>query len=181
VKRIKSFEEDLYGVNDQNFEDIALQLFKFQVENNPVYHDFVTHLRRGQANSLEEIPFLPISFFKTHNIQTGTWNPETTFTSSGTTGQTASRHQVKSSGWYLEHTERIFHQFFGPLGDYHVLALLPSYMEREGSSLVAMADYFIRKSNKNNAEITNKILQTGVLNTLRSKGTQIVILPRVEI
>jgi len=147
LKTFKSFEEVLYGVNDGNFEDIALQLFRFQVENNTVYRDFVTHLRRDQANSLEEIPFLPISFFKTHNIQTGTWIPETTFTSSGTTGQTASRHLVKSSAWYLGHTERIFHQFFGPLGNYHVLALLPSYMEREGSSLVAMADYFIRKSN----------------------------------
>ena len=146
MKTFKSFEEVLYTVNDWNFEDIALQLFRFQVENNTVYHDFVTHLRRGPANSLEEIPFLPISFFKTHNVQTGTWIPETTFTSSGTTGQTASRHLVKSSAWYLGHTERIFHQFFGPLGNYHVLALLPSYMEREGSSLVAMADYFIRKS-----------------------------------
>ena len=147
MKTFKSFEEVLYGVNDGNFEDIALQLFRFQVENNTVYHDFVTHLRRDQANSLEEIPFLPISFFKTHTIQTGTWIPETTFTSSGTTGQAASRHQVKSAAWYLGHTERIFIQFFGPLGNYHFLALLPSYMEREGSSLVAMADYFIRKSN----------------------------------
>ncbi len=146
MKRIKSFEEDLYGVNDQNFEDIALQLFKFQVENNPVYHDFVTHIRRGQAKSLEEIPYLPISFFKTHSIQTGTWIPETTFTSSGTTGQTASRHLVKALPWYLEHTERIFRKFFGPLENYHVLALLPSYLERDGSSLVAMADFFIRKS-----------------------------------
>ena len=146
MKTIKSFEEVLYGVNDQNFEDIALHLFKFQVENNAVYHDFVTHLRRGQANSLEEIPFLPISFFKTHDIQTGTWIPETTFTSSGTTGPATSRHPIKALAWYLEHTERIFRHFFGPLENYHILALLPSYLEREGSSLVAMADYFIRKS-----------------------------------
>ena len=146
MKTIKSFEEDLYRVNDQNFEDIAFQLFKFQVEQNEVYRDFVTHLRRRQVNSLEEIPFLPISFFKTHVIQTGTWIPETTFTSSGTTGQTTSRHPVNTLALYLENTERIFRQFFGPLENYHVLALLPSYLEREGSSLVAMADHFIRKS-----------------------------------
>jgi len=146
LKTFKSFEEVLYGVNDRNFEDIALGLFKFQLENNAIYRDFVNRVRREQATALEEIPFLPISFFKTHDIRTGTWIPEVTFTSSGTTGRATSRHQVKSSVGYLEHAERIFRHFFGPLENYHVMALLPSYLEREGSSLVAMADYFIRKS-----------------------------------
>ena len=142
----KSFEEVLYSVNDRNFEDIALQLFKFQVENNIVYRDFVMHLGRARANSVKAIPFLPISLFKTHTIMTGTWRPETTFISSGTTGQTNSRHAVKQVSAYLEHAESIFTHFFGPLEDYHFLALLPSYQEREGSSLVAMAEHFIRKS-----------------------------------
>ena len=146
MKTIKSFEEDLYRINDQNFEDIAFELFKFQVEHNQVYRDFVTHLHRKQVNSLEEIPFLPISFFKTHVIQTGTWIPETTFTSSGTTGETTSRHPINTLALYFENTERNFSHFFGSLENYHVLALLPSYLEREGSSLVAMAGHFIRKS-----------------------------------
>ena len=146
MKTIKSFEEDLYRINDQNFEDIAFELFKFQVEHNEVYRDFVAHLHRKQVNALEEIPFLPISFFKTHVIQTGAWTPETTFTSSGTTGETTSRHPINALTMYLENTERIFSHFFGPLENYHILALLPSYLEREGSSLVAMAGHFIRKS-----------------------------------
>jgi len=73
LKTFKSFEEVLYGVNDRNFEDIALGLFKFQLENNAIYRDFVNRVRREQATALEEIPFLPISFFKTHDIRTGTF------------------------------------------------------------------------------------------------------------
>jgi hypothetical protein len=146
LKTFKSFEEDLYVVNDQNWEDIALQLFRYQVENNKVYRDFASRLGRTVARSPDEIPFLPISFFKTQEVRTGEWVPEVTFTSSGTSGQRVSRHSVKDLQWYLRHTERIFNHYFGRLEDYHVIALLPSYQEREGSSLVAMADYLIRKS-----------------------------------
>lgn len=146
MKTIKSFKEVLYTVNEKNFEDIALALYRFQVENNEVYRTFVTHLGRRDIRSMESIPFLPISFFKTQDIQTGSWKPETTFTSSGTTGTTTSRHRVKALSFYLHHTGKIFNHFFGPLNEYHFLALLPSYLEREGSSLVAMTDYFIRES-----------------------------------
>lgn len=145
METIKSFEEGLYQVNDGNFENIAIKLFRFQIENNPVYREFATQLGRDQAQTLADIPFLPISFFKTRTIQTGNWIPETVFSSSGTGGP-ASHHAVKDLTAYLRHSAEIFRSFFGPLQNYHILALLPSYLERDGSSLVAMANHFIQES-----------------------------------
>src|SRR5687767_14526381 len=106
------------------------------------------HLRVDPAgvSTLEQIPFLPISFFKHHTIKTGIWQTSTTFTSSGTTGADVSRHPVKSLEFYREHARKGFELFFGALSDYNFLALLPSYLERQGSSLIAMIDYFIRQS-----------------------------------
>jgi len=144
----KSFESNLYGINDDTFADIALGLFRFQAAHNAVYKAFVDNLRvnPAQVQRLEDIPFMPIAFFKTHTVQTGVWTPQTVFTSSGTTGAAVSRHPVNDLAFYLRHSERCFEHFFGPLTDYHFLALLPSYLEREGSSLIAMMDHFIKAS-----------------------------------
>lgn len=144
----KNFETQLYSVNEHNFEDIALQLFRLQARNNPVYKSFITHLgiQADKIHSLTAIPFLPIRFFKTFEIRTGDWAAETVFGSSGTTGSTTSRHLVKDLGFYQRHSLRNFERFFGPITDYHFLALLPSYLERKDSSLVAMIDHLIKKS-----------------------------------
>lgn len=144
----KSFNLDLYSVNEQNFADIALQLFHFQAKNNPVYHDFVHHLGCDPESvaAVADIPFLPISFFRDHEIKTGDWSPETSFLTSGTSGQKSGTHPVKEVKFYLDHTVRCFEHFFGDIRQYHFLALLPSYLERRNSSLVAMLDYFIQKS-----------------------------------
>ncbi|HEU5145567.1 MAG TPA: acyl transferase [Chryseosolibacter sp.] len=148
---IKSFDRDLYSVNDGNFGDIALQLFHFQVENNRVYRDYVHHLGvdPNAVSTLEQVPFLPISFFKNHDIKTGVWTAETSFTSSGTTGQRTSTHPVRSMHFYLQHSVRCFEYFFGEISQHQFLALLPSYLERSGSSLVAMIANFIEKSRSN--------------------------------
>jgi phenylacetate-coenzyme A ligase PaaK-like adenylate-forming protein len=148
LQTFKSFKDVLHEINDQSFEDIALQLFRFQGGNNPVYKEYLSYLGVDPVSvqSIDEIPFLPISFFKTHPVITSTWEPEAVFTSSGTTGHSVSKHSVQSLSFYQQHAERIFDQFFGPLSDYHILALLPSYLEREGSSLICMVDYFIKKS-----------------------------------
>jgi phenylacetate-coenzyme A ligase PaaK-like adenylate-forming protein len=145
---LKSFESQLYTVNDNSFEDIALQLFRFQAENNAIYRNFIRNLgiQTDKIYSLNDIPFLPISFFKHQVIKTGEWQPETTFASSGTTGVTTSTHLIQSLKFYQEHSVRCFEYFFGPVTDYHFLALLPSYLERKDSSLVAMMDFFIKKS-----------------------------------
>ncbi|MFZ5970633.1 MAG: acyl transferase [Bacteroidota bacterium] len=96
--------------------------------------------------SFDQIPFLPISFFKSRLVKTGSWPEEVVFTSSGTTGSVVSRHAVRQRHFYLHHSLRIFEHFFGRIDQYHVLALLPSYLEREGSSLIAMARHFIDQS-----------------------------------
>lgn len=149
MQTFESFARDLYPINDGSFEEIALRLFQFQAINNPVYAKYLTYLGvpTQEVMSIHDIPFLPITFFKTQDVRSGAWIPEVTFTSSGTTGQEVSRHAVPSLMFYLAHTQRIFEERFGSLRDFHVLCLLPSYLERTGSSLVAMARHFIKESN----------------------------------
>ena len=149
MQTFKSFTSKLYTVNETSFPDIALEIFQFQAFSNPVYKAFIENLgiSAKSVTTLGQIPFLPISFFKSHTIKSGTWIPQAIFTSSGTTTSHASSHCVADLQFYLDHSRRCFEHFFGPLTDYHFLALLPSYLERKGSSLVAMMDYFIGQSN----------------------------------
>jgi phenylacetate-coenzyme A ligase PaaK-like adenylate-forming protein len=144
----KSFASEIYKLNDQEFTDIALQTFRYQAGNNPIYREYIHHLgvEPSSVFGLNDIPFLPISFFKSHTIKTGNWNNETVFTSSGTTQAQTSRHEVRSLEHYLQHSKRCFNHFFGRVEDFHFLALLPSYLERSGSSLIAMMKYFIEES-----------------------------------
>lgn len=137
----------MYTVNDRNFEDIALELFTYQARHNQVYSQYLRYLkvRVEQIKTLDQIPFLPIQFFKSHTVKTGEWNPVQEFTSSGTTGF-ESRHSVYDLSFYLSTAQEIFTRNYGPVSDYHILALLPSYLERSGSSLIAMIDHFINVS-----------------------------------
>lgn len=133
------------------FEALAVEVFRYQATHNPLYNRYLTLLNRpgdSLASDLRisDIPFLPIRFFKTREIKTGDWEPETVFTSSSTTGQTPSRHLVRDLSGYLDNAREGFRQFYGDPSQWCVLALLPSYLERGGSSLVAMADYFIKAS-----------------------------------
>lgn len=135
-------------IQAKGFEESARELFRYQAAYNPLYGRYLKLLHRDPAGirRLEDIPFLPISLFKNHSVQTGEWHAETIFTSSSTTGQIPSRHPVRETNWYLENTRRGFRHFYGDPSAWRVLALLPSYLERTGSSLVAMADDFIRHS-----------------------------------
>lgn len=144
----KSFESILYPANDAAFDDIALKLFHFQAEHNAVYSAYLANLRvdHHRVDSTDQIPFLPISFFKSKILQSGDWKPETRFQSSGTTGMTRSAHYVKNISFYLNHAKLCFEHFFGSVENYHFFALLPSYQERGDSSLVAMIDHFIKQS-----------------------------------
>lgn len=133
---------------DEQFEGTALSVFHYQARHNELYARYLELLGRSVSSvrSLTDIPFLPIQFFKQHEIRTGEWLPQTTFLSSSTTGQTPSRHLVRDLDFYLDNTRHGFSQFYGDPSEWCTLALLPSYLERSGSSLVAMADYFIRLS-----------------------------------
>lgn len=148
METIKSFETDLYAINEQSFDKIALQLFRYQAEHNPIYQQYIGLLGISidSVDNITKIPFLPISFFKNHLIKTGAWNTEATFASSGTTGSVTSRHPVYSIDAYLTLCEKTFQHYFGPLEAYHFIALLPSYLERSDSSLVLMIESFIKKS-----------------------------------
>lgn len=144
----KSLIPEIYQVNDRNFDSIALEIFRQQAQFNPVYSSYLKYLHKDfrSVQFIEEIPFMPISFFKIHEIKTHAWTSETFFTSSTTTGTVPSKHCVYDTGFYHENARRCFEHFFGPLSGYHFFALLPSYLERQHSSLVSMMDYFIRMS-----------------------------------
>ena len=140
--------QQIKHVSPGTFPALAVDVFRYQSQHCPLYVRYLSLLGRkpSAVQCLEDIPFLPVQFFKNYGIQTGSWREETVFSSSGTTGQTPSRHLVRHLGHYLDNTVRGFAHFYGHPSGYCVLALLPSYLEREGSSLVAMADHFIRLS-----------------------------------
>ena len=153
METFKSFDSKIYTVNEASFTDIALELFRFQASNNLIYKSFIDGcgLSIENVNSLERIPYLPISFFKTNLIKTGNWQQQAVFTSSGTTNSQRSTHLIADVHFYQRHARKCFEHFFGPLADYHFLALLPSYLERNDSSLVAMMDYFIHESSSSDS------------------------------
>jgi hypothetical protein len=128
----------------------ALSLFRYQAEHCAPYQQYLRTLGRNPlaVNRLEDIPFLPIEFFKTHDVRTDAtdWTPQETFLSSGTTQQQRSHHFVREPLLYRRHAARIFEQYYGPLTGWTILALLPSYLEQGQSSLVAMVDYFAKES-----------------------------------
>ncbi|WP_405400684.1 acyl transferase [Maribacter sp. Asnod2-G09] len=138
---------------DGDFLTQALRIFKFQYQNNIVYQNFCTYLnvQPDAVQTLEQIPFLPIEFFKSKDVLSTTDTPEITFTSSGTTGSETSKHFVTDLNLYEQSYLKAFNHFYGDIADYCVLALLPSYLERTGSSLIYMADDLIKKSNHPNS------------------------------
>lgn len=132
----------------EEFQLKALEVFQFQYENNEIYQQFCKLLNRdpGQVKLLKEIPFLPIEFFKTNRIISSKDAVEITFTSSGTTGSQTSKHPVTDLEVYKKSFRKGFEIFYGNIKEYVVLALLPSYLERQGSSLIYMAQDLIERS-----------------------------------
>ncbi|MCG2417986.1 acyl transferase [Aequorivita sp. F47161] len=144
------FEKEIFNIkSSEEFEQLALQIFRFQYENVSVYRDFCNLLNTNisEVVSLKQIPFLPIQFFKSHKIITGNTAEETIFTSSGTTGSITSKHFVSDLKLYETSFQKAFEQQYGKPENYTILALLPSYLEREGSSLIYMVESLIEKSN----------------------------------
>lgn len=143
-------QNDIFNINSaEEFKSLALEVFKYQYRNNSIYREFCDHLNRTEisVNKLTEIPFLPISFFKSSDVITTKFEPKIIFTSSGTTSSTTSKHYIKNLNLYQESYRKAFENFYGPITDYCILALLPSYLERQGSSLVYMIDDLIKKTN----------------------------------
>ncbi len=135
--------------NEQQFNKAALQVFRHQAENCIIYKEFIAGLNIDPLKiiTVDQIPFLPIEFFKTYAVLSSADHVEVVFTSSGTTGITTSSHFVTDVSWYVESFRSAFRLFYGAIENCAVLALLPSYLEREGSSLIYMADDLIKQSN----------------------------------
>jgi len=141
---------DIFNIKtEQDFSNLALRVFKHQFENNKVYRSFcdLINTHPSDVTTIKEIPFLPIQFFKSHHVVSSNNTVEGTFTSSGTTGSMTSKHSVTDIEIYKNSFREGFQAFYGDIQDYVVLALLPSYLEREGSSLVYMVHDMISKSN----------------------------------
>lgn len=148
-KNGKIFEERVFSFSEiQDFENLALDVFHFQYQNCTVYQKFCDALDVdvNAVQALNDIPFLPVELFKKHQVVSFKGDPEIVFSSSGTTGSTPSRHYVYDLGLYEKSFLKSFRLFYGKPTDYCILALLPSYLEREGSSLVYMADQLIKAS-----------------------------------
>ena len=161
---------DIFTISNQKqFDKMALKVFRFQYENNLVYREFCDFLKTDvqKVKTIQQIPFLPIQFFKSHEVVSNSNPIQTTFISSGTTGMVTSKHLVTNVSIYEESYRKAFSQFYGNIEDYVVLALLPSYLEREGSSLIHMVDDLIQLSNHpesgfylhNYDELIEKIIQ----------------------
>ena len=136
--------------SEADFNRVALAVFRHQFKHNSVYRSFCDLLYKhpSDVKTLKQIPFLPIQFFKSHKVVSTTKPSEATFTSSGTTGSIVSKHFVSDLEIYKHSFRYGFKSFYGAIEDYTVLALLPSYLEREGSSLVYMANDMIEQSNQ---------------------------------
>ena len=146
----KPGKQQVFSISsNEQFNTAALQIFQYQAQHCGVYRKFISGLNINPLNvkSVQQIPFLPIEFFKAHKVISTNDAVQVTFTSSGTTGITTSSHYVTDVSWYEDSFRKAFQLFYGDIKSYTILALLPSYLEREGSSLIYMADDLIKQSN----------------------------------
>ncbi len=142
------WNDKIFSLQPAQFEEMALQTFAYQYTRNSIYAQYANAVGKPpeKVTSLKDIPFLPIRFFKSHQIVTGSFEPAIIFESSGTTHTINSRHFVKSMAIYTQSFMKAFQQFYGPVSDWCIIGLLPSYLERRHSSLVVMADELIKQS-----------------------------------
>lgn len=162
------------------FEGLALQLFRHQAQYNTVYQQYIQllHIDTDTIHSIYDIPFLPVELFKKHRIVTGNPPIQQTFTSSGTTGSINSRHDVADVSLYEQSFMHCFELFYGNIQQYAVLALLPAYLERSGSSLVYMANYLIRESRhpQSNFYLYNHAQLAATLSALNAQQQPTILL-----
>lgn len=147
-------EKEIFAINSaEDFERLAIEAFRFQYENVLVYRDFCNLLNVApiRVNKISQIPFLPIQFFKSHKIMAKGFSEEIIFTSSGTTGSITSKHYIADIKIYQKSFQNTFKNQYGHPSDFAILALLPSYLEREGSSLIYMVENLIEKSQNVNS------------------------------
>ena len=140
--------EELSGLDEHKFNETALSLFRYQHDSCAPYRQYCDYLGIDAASVQQwsSIPFLPVELFKTHDIRSGSYEPEIVFSSSSTTGSGVSRHAVEQRSWYETVSRACFEHFFGPVHEQVFLCLLPSYLERSGSSLIAMLETWVQET-----------------------------------
>ncbi|NOY49773.1 MAG: acyl transferase [Chlorobi bacterium] len=166
--------------NVDGFNEMALKIFQFQFENNTIYKSYVENIGKNPTavNTVDDIPFLPISFFKSHRVLSRELPAQKIFSSSGTGNQGNSKHYVADLCVYEQGLLKGFQMFYGNIADYVILALLPSYLERGGSSLVYMADKLIKLSGKTESGFyldEYESLNT-TLGRLKTEGKKVILL-----
>jgi len=174
-------KEKIFNLRTQaEFKQLALDIFRHQAGKNPVYKRYIKLLSvNPQAvNTIEKIPFLPIQFFKTERIITDNQKPEIIFTSSGTTANTQSKHYVADLSFYRESYTKTFKQFYNQVENYVILALLPSYLERKGSSLIFMVENWIHRSKhaESNFYLNNLEEIYNVLHQLKTQNKKVLLI-----
>ena len=168
------------NITKHSFEQKAIEVFNFQAKNTPIYKEYLKQLQiePQSVKKLIDIPFLPISFFKTHKVFNKNKTEKVTFTSSGTTGINTSKHLLSDLSIYEKAFIKDFELFYGKIDNYCILALLPSYLERDGSSLIYMAENLIELSKHKNSGFylhNLKDLST-ILEKLDSKNQKTILL-----
>src|ERR1017187_3141368 len=179
--KLQELEQTIFEINcNDDFKECALHIFRYQGLNNEVYKQYIKLLKVNidDVKSIEQIPFLPIEFFKSNQIITENYSAEIIFESSGTTGSIPSRHYVSKVDLYKESFMKGFDYFYGSPRDYCILALLPSYLERSNSSLVFMVNDLIQASNNIESGFylynTQDLVQK--LNNLKEGTTKVLLI-----
>jgi hypothetical protein len=166
--------------NQSDFHNLVLQIFDYQYSKGTVYQSFAACLNKvpGTVTRLTDLPFLPVEFFRSNIVITGENPVQKIFESSGTTGSLTSRHYVCDTGLYTESFLRSFSLFYGDPADYMIAALLPSYTERENSSLVFMADALIKMSKSSLSGFYRENEKSLIRNIMSAKndGTKVLLL-----
>ena len=173
--------QDIFNIRSEaDFVKVALEVFRYQFKCNDTYRSFcdLLYIHPSEVRTIRDIPFLPIQFFKTREVISGTDTPAISFTSSGTTGSITSKHHVIDLEVYEQSFVTQFERTYGPITEYTILALLPSYLEREGSSLIYMAQHLIERSKDAHSGFYLKDLDTlsRKLTQLDASGKKVLLL-----
>jgi len=178
--RFKDIRSKIFDSQDFDFEELAMEVFRIQAAENEVYKNYLHQLRINPESikSIEEIPFLPVDFFKYHSVKTGIWEEESYFLSSGTTDVLRAKHFIKNIQDYHRVTEICLRSFISDLSEYSILALLPGYFQNQHSSLIEMVRHFIGRTGK--MDSSNRIFEDfdllrQALEKEKLKGTKILL------
>ncbi|WP_370087386.1 acyl transferase [Ekhidna sp.] len=167
----EDFKQSILKINEETFLDSSLQAFNFQYKNCGVYNRYCNYLNINPDSiiNLEDIPFLPIQFFKNHAIKSGSWSEEKIFKSSGTTATGRSQHFIKDLDHYHDTAKVAIEEIIGDLSEYQIIAILPSYQEQGDSSLISMVDHFIKYASEGSGYYLRNNDLASVLESSRQK------------